>query len=86
VLYHEVNVLKQDYEAKIQGLMAEKHIQIGTIETLKEQLKEQRDDFLAAIKEGKIINATNYVEGNMSGGNMAGHDMVISTEAELRKI
>ncbi len=86
VLYHEVNVLKQDYETKIQGLMTEKHIQIGKIEVLKEQLKEQRDDFLAAIKEGKIINTTNYVEGNMSGGNMAGHDMVISTEAELRKI
>jgi hypothetical protein len=77
VLYHEVNSLKHEYETKIQGLMAENHIQIGKIEVLKEQLKEQRDDFLAAIKDGRIINATNYIEGNMKGGNVAGNNIVI---------
>lgn len=71
VLYHEVNVLKQEYEAKIQGLMAEKQIQIGKIEVLKEQLKEQeqRDDFLTELKNSKIINTQIYIEGNVNGGN-----------------
>jgi uncharacterized protein YjbI with pentapeptide repeats len=62
VLYHEVNSLKHEYEAKIQGLMAEKHIQIGKIEVLKEQLKEQRQEFLAAIKPSIQID-TQIIQG-----------------------
>jgi hypothetical protein len=76
VLYHEVNSLKHEYEAKIQGLMAEKQMQIGKIEVLKEQLKEQRQEFLAAIKDGRTIHTTTYIEGSMSGGNVAGNDIL----------
>ena len=90
VLYHEVNVLKQDYEAKIQGLMTEKNIQIGKIEVLKEQLKEQRQEFFVELQRKvkpkivikkiiKTINTTNYIKGNVSGGNIAGQDVVIHT-------
>jgi glutaredoxin-related protein len=51
--------------------MAEKQIQIGKIEVLKEQLKEQeqRDDFLTELKNSKIINTQIYIEGNVNGGN-----------------
>ena len=82
----EDKILKHEYETKIQGLMAEKYTQIGKIEALKEELEKQRRDLLVAIKDGRTIHTTNYIEGSVSGGNVAGNDMVISTEAQTRRI
>jgi uncharacterized protein YjbI with pentapeptide repeats len=74
VLYHEVNSLKQEYETRIQLLMSENQIQIGKIEILKEQLKEQRQDLLAAIKPKILIqNSTINNEGILNLGEINGN-------------
>lgn len=62
--------LKEQINEK--DLMAEKHIQIGKIEILKEQLKEQRQDFLDKI-EGKITVNTTIIDSTI-------HDPVATAE------
>lgn len=52
VLYHEI---KREYETKIQYLEKENYIQIGKIEVLKEQIKEQRDALLDKINAGDTV-------------------------------
>ena len=59
LLYHKINSQKQEFETKIQLLMTEKYAEIGgfkrSIELLKEQLKEQRQEFYATIKKQNLI-------------------------------
>jgi uncharacterized protein YjbI with pentapeptide repeats len=74
VLYHEVNSLKQEYEAKIQTLTKENYIQIGKIETLREELEKQRRDLLAAIKPNiQIENSTFNNNGITNLGEINGN-------------
>lgn len=74
VLYHEVNVLKQEYESKIQALTTDNYTKIGMIEALREQLKEQRQEFIAEIKPKILIqHSTINNDGILNlGGEMNG--------------
>jgi uncharacterized protein YjbI with pentapeptide repeats len=64
VFYHEINVLKQEYETKIQYLEKKNYIQIGKIEVLNEQIKEQRNVLLNKIHAGDTIMGDKIIKTN----------------------
>jgi hypothetical protein len=77
ILYHDVNTLKQEFETKIQILMAENQVRIGGYESrigdLKEELENQRKDFLAKIKSKILIkNSTIINDGVINLGEVNG--------------
>ncbi len=68
-LYHEVSTMKQEYENRILLLQAEKSAEISgllrNINDMKEQLREQRQDFLAEIRSQQTVQIGQVSEVNM---------------------
>ncbi len=76
VLYHEVNSLKQEYEAKIQIMSAENRAQItgyeARITDLKEELDKKRNA-LTIIIENSTINNNGVMNLGEINGNISQH-------------